>query len=120
MGLSRKILIIEDEENIRHSLQQLLESEGYAVSTARDGLEGLKAARGDPSLELILLDLMMPVMDGRQFLVEKGRDTGISALPVLVLTAGNDQVTSKDIRAIVRKPFNIDSLLETIQKTLTI
>jgi CheY-like chemotaxis protein len=118
MVAAGRILIIEDEENIRTGLQQLLESEGYRVSTACDGVEGLKAARGTPDLNLILLDLMMPIMDGRQFLVEKGQDQDIADLPVVVLTAGNDQVSSKDIRAVMRKPFNIDRLLETIQKHL--
>lgn len=81
-----KILVVDDEAQIREIVQRTLEKEGWEVSLAKDGLEALEQVRRDAP-EVILLDLMMPRMDGFQFLAEMRRMDSIKDVPVIVITA---------------------------------
>jgi CheY-like chemotaxis protein/anti-sigma regulatory factor (Ser/Thr protein kinase) len=82
----RQVLIVEDDAPLRELLRRMLEREGYAVVEAGDGQAALERLReGTPGV--ILLDLMMPVMDGFEFLVERGREEAWRRIPVIVLTA---------------------------------
>src|SRR4051812_46327475 len=94
--MSAKILIVEDDVDIRDSLRQLLEDEGFSVLTAGNGREGLERLKSMSQPCLILLDLLMPVMDGREFLDEFLRlrnenDFASAASKVLVLSAAPPQ-----------------------------
>jgi CheY-like chemotaxis protein len=82
-----KILLVEDEEVVRHVTSLLLQGKGYAVSTARDGREALDLLQGKPPPDLILLDLWMPRMNGWQFREQQVRDPALAAIPVLVVSA---------------------------------
>ena len=114
----KKILIVEDDADIREGLIELLENEGYAVDEAENGKVALsKLSNGMPFA--ILLDLMMPVMDGFAFLMEfeKLKAAASQDVPVLVLTAAGDRASQvKGIRAVIRKPVDIDQLLEELNK----
>jgi CheY-like chemotaxis protein len=83
------ILVIEDERDLRETLKEFLELSGFKVATAGNGREGLRqlGETGHPCL--ILLDLMMPVMNGWQFLeeIKKDRQHALASIPVLVLSA---------------------------------
>ncbi len=91
-----KILIVEDDPDTRVVLRRNLEREGFAVVEAGDGREGLQAVT-ESSPNLVLLDLMMPVMDGFEFLTTLRRDRSERSLPVIVLTAKELSAAERDL-----------------------
>jgi CheY-like chemotaxis protein len=86
MMACRQILVIEDNADIRKLLMLTLESEGYCVVGAADGREGLDVLARISGLCLILLDLMMPVMNGWEFLRAKQKDGVLAVIPVVVIS----------------------------------
>ncbi|NJL24657.1 MAG: response regulator [Calothrix sp. SM1_5_4] len=113
---SRPVLIVEDDPDIREMLESFLRDEGYRVSVAENGRKALDFLRGEGDLPgLILLDLMMPIMDGRTFMGHLLQDSRLSAIPVVTLTAANiprlDQVSDS-----LRKPVNIEDLLSVVSR----
>lgn len=114
----KRILIVEDDEAIRISLTQLLENEGYDVSVASNGQVALDyLAVADPLPELILLDLMMPQMDGATFRNRQLADPRLKHTPVVVMSADSVALTklkSVSGKACIKKPIDIEVLLETI------
>ena len=117
--MPKTILVIEDDSNIRELLRLYLEQEGYAVETAQDGMEGLRAfKRIHP--DLVLLDLMMPVMDGTQVIKEIRAQ---SKTPVIMLTAKGetfDKVAGLELGAddYVTKPFEMRELIARVRAVL--
>lgn len=111
------ILIVEDDRDIRDVLAEILAEEGYQVLVAEDGADGLRRLAEGPQPDLILLDLMMPRMDGYQFREEQRKNPDWSAIPLVLLTAGvetSDKITALGALDVVRKPVKIDFLLELI------
>mgnify|MGYP000440744048 CR=1 FL=1 len=111
------ILIVEDDRDIRESLISLLELEGYDAHGAPDGKAALDTL---PTLArpcLILLDLMMPVMDGWQFLALKDKDVSIAPIPVVVISA-LDPASRPAVNAsgFMRKPLDFDLLLGFVKR----
>ena len=84
------VLVVEDDPNLLCSLSEMLESEGYEVACARHGLEALGRLRGGVRPSLILLDLMMPIMNGWQFRYEQRQDSDLAKIPVVVVSAKSD------------------------------
>jgi CheY-like chemotaxis protein len=118
--MSALILIAEDDEWVRDTLAMLLESEGYEVALAADGVEALEALQRQRP-DLLLLDLMMPRMDGYAVVAEMARLGFRPAVPILLLTAArNPQQIAGNLRAegCVPKPFDIDQLLHEIARVL--
>lgn len=113
---SPTLLLIEDEPDIRDSLREILESEGYAVHTAANGAEGLRALEAMPAPSLILLDLLMPVMNGTEFLAEQQRRPSLSAIPVVVLSADSNLRTGNRVHSHVRKPIDLTELLLLVKE----
>jgi CheY-like chemotaxis protein len=118
--MSTKVLIVEDDKDIRRNLKSLLESEGYVVEVAENGqvaLDLLNTAVDLPSV--IILDLMMPVMDGFQFREKQILNARIASIPVAIMTAGG-QVDEKKIRtgvsAALKKPADVDEILSVVKK----
>lgn len=117
--MSKIILVIEDDGNIRELLRLYLEQEGYSVETAQDGLEGMRAfKRLHP--DLVLLDLMMPVMDGTQVIREIRAS---SKTPVIMLTAKGetfDKVAGLELGAddYITKPFEMRELIARVRAVL--
>ncbi len=109
-----KVLVIEDEPAIRDTLVEILESEGYAVSSAEHGAAGLAAARAHHP-HLILLDLMMPVMDGWTFLAVQLEDASIADIPVVILSAVRD-FEAIHVAQCLSKPCSIDDLLGAVER----
>ena len=120
--LEKRVLIIEDDQAIRDSLCELLESEGFVVSLAEHGLHGLETLEGLSVLpHVILLDLSMPVMDGHTFLERiQTTHSQFSKITILVMTAAGVGSFPKnhDPVKILRKPVDVDRLLDTIEKYL--
>lgn len=113
------VLVVDDDEDIRESLCALLEDEGHRVAQAANGMEALGYLRENlPALPcVILLDLMMPVMDGATFRAEQLRDPALREIPVVVITAAGPQAIARlSATHIVRKPLKIESVLEAIAR----
>jgi CheY-like chemotaxis protein/HPt (histidine-containing phosphotransfer) domain-containing protein len=117
-SLSPVILLVEDDDSIREIVSEVLSSRGYEVLTAGNGRIALDVLhrRKDALPRLILLDLMMPDMDGRQFLAERRKEPQLVPIPVIVLTAaGRTQVSPElDVAAWLSKPVELDRLLATV------
>jgi DNA-binding response OmpR family regulator len=111
------VLVVEDDPDLRHFLELMLEEAGYDVCTARDGREALGALdRHAPCL--ILLDLMMPIMDGRRFREEQLRGRA-GRVPIVVVSARHDctQIAQTiGAAGCVPKPFDMNVLLAIVQR----
>jgi signal transduction histidine kinase/CheY-like chemotaxis protein len=112
------ILVVDDEADIRTAIAQVLEDRGYRVQTAANGKEALDQLRaGTIHPALILLDVMMPVMDGIAFRAEQEKDGALSDIPVVVFSAHDNVArTAMDLHAAahLRKPLRAETLVETI------
>jgi len=116
---SRPVLIIEDDSDSRLLMLTLLRLEGYSVVGASNGREGLAVTRSERPC-LIVLDLMMPVMDGVEFRAEQVRDPDIQHIPVIVVSARHDAraaARSLGVAACVCKPIDLDELTDTVART---
>lgn len=114
------VLIVDDDRDIRRSLAEVLEDEGYRVMQANNGQEALELLRKKEGLEpcVILLDITMPIMDGWQFRSEQASDPGIADIPVVVLTAdgrAKDKAAKMRAFAGLSKPVTLDRLLEIVE-----
>ncbi|HWN58059.1 MAG TPA: response regulator, partial [Methylomirabilota bacterium] len=109
------ILIVEDDEDGREAMVAFLEMKGYAVASAGNGREALDYLRDAPAPDLIITDLAMPVMDGRQFRREQLKDARIAAIRMLVITAMGDR-THIDASEILLKPVDADILLTAVSR----
>jgi CheY-like chemotaxis protein len=88
-----KVLIVEDDHSQREALSEILSQQGYEVQCATNGSEALELMRRSNSLpRLILLDVMMPVMDGWEFRDQQRKDRALAEVPVVVMTALDDSV----------------------------
>jgi CheY-like chemotaxis protein len=85
------ILVVDDDDVERESIADLLVEEGYWVSIARDGLEALQRIKENPDINLVLLDMSMPVMSGARFLEEISKCSDLTALKVLVVSGRDFQ-----------------------------
>lgn len=115
------ILVADDDATIRTNLRLLLQSEGYQVVEATDGLQADQAF-GDPSLALVLLDLKMPGQDGMDVL--RKHEDQLEEMPVIVITALGGSAAAIEAMKLgafdyIAKPFEIDEVLFTVQRALT-
>ena len=118
MASSGYILIVEDDDDIREALTQILELEGYVVREAANGREALDISCREPTPSLILLDLMMPVMDGWQFRAEQMKDPNLSKVPVVVISADasvHEKVATFGAASVLPKPISLDRLLRAVE-----
>ena len=124
MATRERILVVDDEEDTRELLRALLESEGYAVTTAADG-EAALARVQETRPDLILLDIMMPEMDGLEVCDHLRFDPATRDVPIIFLTAKQDPVTQSrasilDAYAYIEKPFSPEALLAEIRNCLNV
>jgi CheY-like chemotaxis protein len=109
------VMVVDDDDDIRETLAGLLEDEGYAVAAFPSGHEALNALRRGVAPQVILLDLMMPVMDGTEFRRAQLADPALAAIPVILITAaGLERVSREDFSEVLRKPLKIDRVLELV------
>jgi two-component system chemotaxis response regulator CheY len=112
-----EILVVDDDDAIRETIAEVLELENFVVKVARNGREGLTLIRGGLRPCLILLDLMMPVMNGWDFARELAGDPALADIPICVLTAtGPTEPAPSDVVATIRKPVRLDRLLEVVRQ----
>jgi two-component system, chemotaxis family, chemotaxis protein CheY len=108
------ILVVDDNNDIREMVAEALAQHGYRVSTAPDGQAAFDQALADPP-DLIVLDLMMPVMTGWQFMEQQRGDPRLARIPVIIVTAFSDS-HPEGAAAFMRKPFGLDTLLTTVAR----
>src|SRR5439155_24703749 len=111
------VLIVEDDADLREMMAQLLTLEGFQAATVANGREALQYLGGSEQPEVILLDLMMPVMDGWEFRRRQKADPQMSRVPVIVLSA-LDQTRADGLApdAFLKKPLDFDRLLELVRQ----
>jgi CheY-like chemotaxis protein len=110
------LLLVEDDRDVREAIAEVLEQEGYGVLQARSGLEAIQRLTIAPQPPAaILLDLMMPVMDGWEFMARRQQHDAWGAIPLVVISADSnarDRVEGLGVAvAYLRKPIDIDQLL---------
>ena len=114
------ILIVDDDAGIRQLLMLFLEHKGYTAKSVANGVEALNQLQPDQPLpRLILLDLMMPIMDGAAFRQAQQADPRIAAIPVVVLSAAENleaQAPLLTADAYIPKPFEFDNLLQVVEQ----
>lgn len=109
------ILIVEDDDGIRQSLQMALDDMGFDTFTAKNGKEALDSLTHIPKPSLILLDLMMPVMNGLEFKDELLKDELHSTIPIIVMTAMRGKVHSIKCKEYLNKPIDLDILMPLVK-----
>lgn len=116
----RRVLVIDDNEDIRHLLVLVLENEGFTVLTGIDGLDGLSQTRSAKP-DLILLDAMMPGLNGFEVLeqIRKDKDSKINSIPILMLTSRSsvediDMAIDLGATSYVVKPFRPEKLIQKV------
>jgi CheY-like chemotaxis protein len=116
---AHRILVVEDNGGARDSLVMLLQVEGFEAAGVENGREALRALREGYDACLILLDLMMPIMDGWSFRVEQRHDPRLAEIPVVVLTATVDPAREAQRLGAVaafQKPLDIPRLLKLVER----
>jgi CheY-like chemotaxis protein len=117
--MSHYVMIVDDDRDVRESLAEVLEDHGYpsvAASNGQEALDRLRSLSNPPCV--ILLDLMMPVMDGRQFRAEQKQDHVLGSIPILVFSAHTnveDASAELGASACLRKPIELPKLLSAVR-----
>jgi two-component system chemotaxis sensor kinase CheA len=118
----RRILLIDNDERLVEIMKLCLQNQGYAIVAARDGREAMTAVQENDDLDLIILELMLPVMDGLRFLHWLRRERGTD-LPVLALTAADnpglrDDLATLGVSEVALKPIRLAALLAHLHRLL--
>jgi signal transduction histidine kinase len=112
----RRILLVEDDDDIAEALRATLEEAGYSVETCHDGQQALDSLRESPA-DLVVLDLVMPVMDGWQFRALQRSDRSIADIPVVVITADSSaKAAAVHAESYVKKPFGANELMNAVER----
>lgn len=113
------ILLVEDDIDVREALVEALRDKGYEVDTAVDGVQALERLRGGARPGVILLDLMMPRMDGAEFRTVQRADPALAHLPVVLLSADarmDEKARVLDVQGAIRKPIDLAQLTAAIER----
>jgi two-component system chemotaxis response regulator CheY len=113
------ILVVEDDKDIRGAIISLLESEGYNTESAENGKEALEKLSVIPKPCLVLLDMMMPIMNGREFLDTVMKDATLAPLPILVVSAIADRTNTEGSIGFLKKPIDINVVLNVVSQYCT-
>ena len=121
MAQFNRILLVEDDVDIQENLRTYLELEGFSVDSAFNGKEAfafLEKMESGKEPSVILLDLMMPVMTGYEFLGKIRLENSFPSIPIIVLSAAPDleQAARARVARFIRKPFTLESLVTTIRE----
>ena len=118
MALEKQILVVEDDEDTRYLYVEVLQSEGYQILEASDGLSALQTLKNNPSISLILLDLTMPGLPPAEFFRLQKEAQGDHPIPVITISGRSDtqsQAASLGADDFLLKPFDIDQLLNKVK-----
>lgn len=117
--MHKSILVVEDDTDIREAIAFLLTDEGYDVACASDGFEALSYLHEGHVPTLILLDIMMPGMDGYAFREAQNQEPALAAIPVVLLSASGNlsqRARSLGVAAALEKPVRMEQLVKTIEQ----
>jgi CheY-like chemotaxis protein len=109
------VLIVEDEEDLREMMREALELKGYAVVTAREGQEALSKLDGIEQLCLVLLDLLMPGMNGWDFFAKLRERPALSDIPVVVHSSASDRAPA-GVTRVLQKPVAFERLISVVRE----
>ena len=115
------VLVVDDEPLIAMALEAALEDAGHRVATAANGRQGLERLAEEPRPDLVLLDMMMPVMNGPAMLAAMAADPGLAGIPVVVLSSLPEEAIRarvEGVAAILLKPCTAEQVLEAIARAL--
>ena len=116
-GSCKAVLVVEDDDSIRTSMIEMLEMEGYKTFSAANGQQALDLLKDKiPKPCLVLLDMMMPIMNGREFLDAVMKDARLAPIPVLIVSAVADPANAKGSIGFLKKPIDIDNVLDIVSK----
>ena len=116
-----RLLIVEDDADIRESLGELLAAEGFTVCVADNGRTALDALAIDPLPDVILLDLMMPIMSGEQFRVAQLAEPRIADIPIVIMSAARELTqTAQRLGAsgVLKKPIGIEAVVDCLRSAV--
>ncbi|MGE0868444.1 MAG: PleD family two-component system response regulator [Kofleriaceae bacterium] len=112
------VLVVDDDADIRETISEVLEDEGYSVVSAVNGADALEMLRSiEPSL--ILLDLSMPIMSGQEFRCRQLQDPMLASIPTVVMTAADriyDKTAGMQLTEILAKPITLETLLASVER----
>lgn len=128
LSKSKKILTVDDDEDIRSTISERLEMEGFNTVWAKNGrvaLDYMSSTRDEELPDLILLDFMMPVMNGQEFCREKSRNNRLSHIPVVMMTANGNLINVMDkidssADGYMSKPMDDETILNMVNSILKI
>jgi CheY-like chemotaxis protein len=119
-GCARVVMVVEDDPDVRETIGEILTDASYQPILASNGQEALSSLRAAPEKPcVILLDIMMPVMNGWQFRAQQKNEADLSDIPVVVITAHADASRAAEemnAAGFLRKPIKLDSLLDFVSK----
>jgi CheY-like chemotaxis protein len=113
--MSHTVLVVEDEVDQREMLREALELSGYAVVAAKDGKDALNKVSGIKSLSLVILDLLMPEMNGWDFVEQLRKRSEFATVPIIVHSSAPG-LAPATVALVLRKPFPLDRLLATVRE----
>lgn len=117
--MGERVLIVDDDGAVRLTLKAYLESQGLTVESAGNGAEALDLLRKEMLPQVILLDLMMPVLSGWQFLDLKAKDARLKRIPVILTTSfEHEGIRLEQVVAMVRKPFDLERVLKAVRSAI--
>ena len=115
------VLVVDDEALIAMALEAALEDAGYRVATAANGRQGLERLAEAPRPEIVLLDMMMPVMNGPAMLAAMAADPELRGIPVIVLSSLPEEAVrarAGGVAAILRKPYTAEQVIGAVERVL--
>ncbi len=110
------VLVVEDEQELREMMREALELNGYAVVTAEHGRDALDKLAAIENLCLVILDLLMPVMDGWEFVARLRAQSTLASVPVVVHTSTDTQAVPTGVTRVIQKPLMFDRLLSIVRE----
>lgn len=116
---STTVLVVDDDAEIRQAIAEVLDDEGYAVLLAANGKEALDLIAAGQRPDVILLDVMMPVMDGWHFLSARLKHPDLIEVPIIIISAGQEaerEARKVGVFEVAKKPLHVDDLIHRIEE----
>ena len=114
-----RVLIVDDDIDALNSMSEILVAEGFDTVCAQDGQEAWLLMHQAPRPDLVVLDLMLPKMDGLTFRMHQRRDSSLAIIPVVIVTAFTSKVIDDDAEAVFAKPLNVPAFLKAVKSSIS-